>query len=120
MKILLLTITILCFTCTEAQIRFGVQGGYNHARFSSNQSSSNIFSYTTRGFRGFQAGAVAEMKVFDGWIFRPALLVTGKGATLEKTGFGNKSSRSIELHYLEVPLVVAHKWSVDKSTSAFA
>lgn len=120
MRIILLAITLLCFIGSQAQIRIGVQGGYNHARLSPNQSSSEIYSYSTRGFRGFHAGAVAEIKVYENWIFRPAMLVNGKGARLEKTGFSDKSSRFIELHYIEVPIVVVHKWNVSKSSTAFA
>lgn len=120
MKIFLLAIILSCFISSQAQIEIGVQGGYNHARLSPNQSSSDFYNYSIQGFRGFQVGAVAEMKVSENWIFRPALLVNGKGARLEKTGFGNKDSRFIELHYVEVPIAVVHKWNVGKSFTAFA
>ena len=120
MKIILLAITLSSFIGSQAQIRIGVQGGYNHARLSPRQSSSDIYSYSTSGFRGFNAGAVAEIKVSQNWIFRPALLVNGKGTRLEKTGFGNKSSRFIELHYVEVPIAIIHKWNTGKNFNVFA
>lgn len=120
MKIILLAITLSCFIGSQAQIRMGVQAGYNHARLSPGQSSSDIYSYSTNGFRGFNAGVVAEVKVSENWIFRPALLVNGKGTRLEKTGFGNKSSRFIELHYIEVPMAMIHKWKTGKKFNAFA
>jgi len=120
MKIILLAITLSCFIGSQAQIRVGVQAGYNHARLSPGQSSSEIYSYSTNGFRGFNAGVVAEVKISENWIFRPALLVNGKGTRLEKAGFGNKSSRFIELHYFEVPMAMIHKWNTGKNLTAFA
>ena len=120
MKIILLAITLSCFNGLQAQIRVGLQGGYNYARLSPRQSSSDIFSYSTTGFRGFNAGVVAEIKIYKNWIFRPALLVDGKGTRLEKEGFGNKSSRFIELHYVEVPIAVIRQWNAGKNFTAFA
>ena len=120
MKIILLVITILCAVRSQSQIRIGVQGGYNHARLSPNESSSDIYSYTTRGFRGFQIGAVAEISIAENWVFRPGMFVNGKGTRLEKAGFEDKSTRFIELHYLEVPMVVEHKWDLGKNFVALA
>lgn len=120
MKIILLAITLSCFIGAQAQVRIGVQGGYNHARLSPGQSSSNLYSYSTSGFRGFNAGAVAEIKVSENWILRPALLINGKGTRLETTGFANTSKRFIELHYLELPIAVIHKWNAGKKFTAFA
>ena len=120
MKIILLVITLSFFIGSQAQIRIGVKGGYNNARFSPGKSSSEIYSYSTSGFRGFSAGAVAEIKVSENWIFRSALLVDGKGTKLEKTGFGIKSSRFIELHYIEVPIALIRKWNAGKNYTAFA
>src|SRR5690606_37894783 len=101
-------------------IKIGVQAGYNNAHFSPKSSSSEIYSYSTSGFRGFNAGAVAEMRLWEDWIFRPALLINGKGSRIEKTGFSNKSSRFIELHYIELPVIMVHKWNAGKNSSAFA
>jgi len=120
MKILLLATALFCFICTQAQLRIGVQGGYNYTRLSPNHASSEVYSYSTRGFRGFQAGAVFEMRVSQNWIFRPAILVNGKGTRLEKTGMGNTSSRFIELHYVEIPISMVRSWSAGKNAFAFA
>ncbi len=78
MKILLLTIATLCYINAEAQLRIGVQGGYNSARISPSQSSSVIYNYATTSFRGFQAGAVAEARLAHNWFLRQSFLVNGR------------------------------------------
>lgn len=120
MKIFLLIITSFSFIYAGAQIRIGVQLGYNNSRFSPNQTSSDIFSYSTSGLRGFQAGAVTEISISKSWVLRPAVLINGKGARLKETGFSDTSSRLIELHYVEIPVSVVHKWNTGKNSFAFA
>ncbi len=120
MKLLLLPITLFCFICTKAQLRVGVQGGYNYARLSPNQTSSGMYSYSTSGLSGFQAGAVFEMKVSENLILRPSILINGKGTRLEKTGMDRIDSRFIQLHYVEIPISLVRSWNADKDVFFFA
>ena len=119
MKLLLLSIILFCFISTQAQLRVGVQGGYNYARLSPNQTSSGVYSYSTSGLSGFQAGAVFEMKVSEYWIFRPSLLINGKGTRLEKAGMGITDSRFIQLHYVEIPISFVRSWTAGKDAFVF-
>jgi hypothetical protein len=97
-----------------------VQAGYNYAHLSPNKTSSEIFSYSTGGVSGFQAGAFAEVRLSKSWIIRPAILINGKGTKLNKIGFNDTSSRIIEINYLEIPVSMVYKWNVGKKSIAFA
>lgn len=126
MKISLLFFFSLYYICAEAQFRFGLQGGYNSAQIyprnlSSNiytdQSSLTIYNYSTSRFRGFTAGVVAEVTLAHNWFLRPGVLVNQKGTRLKRIGFGDTSTRFIELHYIEVPVTLVHRWKADEKLS---
>ncbi|GEO09244.1 outer membrane beta-barrel protein [Segetibacter aerophilus] len=126
-KGLLIFFTLL-YAFTNAQVRIGLQGGYNSAHISPRHSSSVIFrnesssisyDYTTSSFRGFQAGAVAELTLAHDWFLRSGLLVDGKGTRLKKIGFSDTSTRFIELLYIEVPVSLVHNWKIGERLDAF-
>ena len=121
MKILLLFIAPLWCFQAQAQLRIGVQGGYNSTTLSPNNAASDLFSYSTAAIGEFNAGIVAEMRLADNWMFRPGILINGKGTRLKKikTGWNDTSSRIIELHYIEIPLNIIHNWKAGKKSSAF-
>lgn len=128
MKASLLIIITLCYFHVDAQLRIGIQGGYNSAHVSpshsssiiyTDQSSSKIYDYTTTSLRGFQAGVVTELRLAHALFLRTSLLINGKGTRIRRIGMNDTSARLLELHYIEVPISVVHKWSMGKRLSAF-
>jgi hypothetical protein len=120
MRILFLAAFSFICLCTKAQLQLGIQGGYNHPRFSPATSIGTIYTYTTSPFRGFQAGIVAEKKLSQNLLLRSGLMVNGKGTRLKRVSSFDTSSRFIELHYLEVPVSFVRQWKAGKRLFAFA
>jgi len=111
MKALYIGIFIFITHFSNAQMKIGLQAGYNHSKFTKTKFSPNPIyeSYETSWFRGFNIGVVTEIAIANDLYLQPGILLQGKGTHLSFTSSFDTSSRFIELHYLELPLSLKFK-----------
>lgn len=116
MKIVCIVFILLFFFLQmNAQIRFGVKGGYNNSSVKYNPKLR--VNYLSNA--AFQFGAIAEMKIKRSFLLKAGLLLNQKG------NFGDNSFASpdkyqrstIRLNYLETDLVFAYQIKPGKNLS---
>lgn len=106
MKALYIGIFIFITHFSNAQMKIGARVGYNHSKFTKTKFSPDPIeaSYETSWFRGFNLGAVTEIKIANDLYLQSGVILQGKGTHLNFESSFDTSSRFIELHYLELPV----------------
>ena len=122
MKFIYIGIIIFLTHSSHAQMKIGLQAGYNSTKFTKTGFSPNPIgeSYETSWRGGFNLGAVTEIKIAKALYLQPGILIQGKGTHLDYTSSFDTSSRFIELHYLELPVSLKFKTTLGKNTRAIA
>jgi long-subunit fatty acid transport protein len=101
-NIILAAVAVFGFTFANAQeVKFGVKGGINLSSFTGDveDPSSKV---------GFQAGGFAEIKLTDEFSIQPELLYSLQGAKRDESGFGYFSKSTLNLSYLNIPVMVKY------------
>lgn len=111
-----------CSSPLFAQLRLGIQGGLNMAKFLpvNKRESSLPESYKTDWYRGGQIGIVTEYGISKVMSIRSGLLINGKGTVMNSENSFDTSKRDIELHYLELPVVFTYKKKVSATSFVLA
>ena len=123
MRQLLLMVTCLWSVCMHAQLRLGLQGGYNRVKWAASDAvpTSTDENYATSGLSGFQSGVVAEIRILNSLSLRSGVFISGKGTTLkhQSQSWNDTSSRSIWIRYLEAPVTLIYYYNLYKQVRAF-
>jgi hypothetical protein len=101
-------------------MKFGLQVGYNHSKFTKTKFSPNPIdgSYKTSWLRGFNIGVVTEIEIAKDLYLQPGILLQGKGTHLSFKSSFDTSSRFIEVHYVELPVRLKFKTNWGKNMRA--
>ena len=105
--------TVLCFIiCSSyAQVRVGLQAGYNSAKWDYTVTPGN-WQTTNDAISGFNAGVLGLFDLNKHIGFEGALLFNRTGTKLMFGYRWDKSSREIKLNSLNLPLIVLYNVSV--------
>jgi opacity protein-like surface antigen len=110
-KIILTAVAVFGFAFANAQeVKFGVKGGINLSTLTGDveDASSKV---------GFQAGGFAEIKLTEEFSIQPEILYSLQGAKGDQSGFGYSSKSTLNLSYLNIPVMfkyyVAEKFSFE-------
>ncbi|KIA99210.1 hypothetical protein OA93_06155 [Flavobacterium sp. KMS] len=110
-KITLSIVAVLAFGFANAQeVKFGVKGGINLSTLTGDveDASSKV---------GFQVGGFAEIKLTEKFSVQPEVLYSLQGAKSEGSEFGYTSKSTLNLSYLNIPVMakyyVAEKFSLE-------
>jgi hypothetical protein len=89
-----------------AQVRLGIEGGFNLSRFVPADRSAEPAndSYNTAWFRGGTIGLVAEAPLSRKLFLKSGLRINGKGTVLMTQTSIDTSKRYIEVHLQRYPL----------------
>ncbi|HEY4874489.1 MAG TPA: outer membrane beta-barrel protein [Puia sp.] len=114
MKKVFLVLVFFVSTRGLAQVKMGIEGGYNAARFA--QSPETILSdngYSPFSISTFNAGIVLEIHISKKIFLQPELLYFGNGTIINghggDAGYENSSHEFIEVYYLRLPVNVVYK-----------
>lgn len=120
MKVIYIGIFIFITHFSNAQMKIGLQAGYNHSKFTKTKFSPDPIggSYQTSYLSGFNIGVVTEIEIAKDLYLQPGILIQGKGTNLSFTSSFDTSSRFIELHYLELPVSLKFKTNPGKNIRA--
>jgi len=101
-----------------SQLKFGVEGGYNAARFAPSGATpvgDNAISWSS--VNAFAAGITSEIPLTRKMMLQPALLFFGNGTYLgdQSTlpGYYSSSRTTIRLYYLRLPVSVVDRIKLD-------
>jgi len=108
-----LIVFLLCPHQLSAQ--FGMKAGVNFSTLS--QKSANLVSLSWKSTTGFTLGAFYTIGINDYLAFQPELYYSKKGGQLEASVLGLLGSKSLEIHYLEVPLLLKLRFPTQSSIS---
>jgi Outer membrane protein beta-barrel domain len=110
-----LLFSILCFTLTSsyAQVKFGVQAGYNAAKWKYTITPGN-WDMETTAISSFNAGMLAQLDFKRHIRLQGSLLFNGTGTELRYRYRYNQSWRTIRLYSLNLPVVAMYKIDVKK------
>ena len=109
---LLYLIAFVCFAQFANAQTFGIKGGVNFANMS---FSVDQFDVSPKSITGFHLGLVSDFKLQESLHFNTGLLYSLKGTKGEMEG----ESGSIKINYLEIPLNLAYKFSINESSDFF-
>ena len=111
-----LVMIILCFASATsyAQLKLGIQAGFNFSQFvdqGNNQQDIHLTAIST-----FQIGLAAEQTLSKHFFFETGLLFIQKGSYKEPTYFTNNtgSTTTTRINYLQLPLNLAYKAALTK------
>lgn len=117
-----LVMIILCFASATsfAQLKLGIQAGYNVSQFvdqGSNQQYYHLSSINT-----FQLGLAAEQLLSKHFFLESGLIFIQKGGFKEPTYFTNYkgSTTTTKISYLQLPLNLAYKTELTKNIKLLA
>jgi hypothetical protein len=116
-KIITLSIVAMLFTITQsnAQITFGVKGGFSLASLQAkgeddfSKAFADAFNDTKKWLPAFHGGVTADIPLSENLVIQPALQFAQKGA---KTESGSEKTK-LTLNYLELPVNVLYRQSAD-------
>ena len=92
--------------------KFGLKGGVN---FASMSFSSGGYDISPKSIVGLHFGPVADFKLSESLCFNTGILYSLKGYK-EKV---QDESTSVKLNYLEIPLNLAYKFSINETSRFF-
>ena len=121
-QLLLLLFISFCSSPLSAQLRLGVQGGVNMAKFIpvGKREGPLPQSHKTGWYRGGQIGVGAEGRISKAISVRAGLFINGKGTVMNSVNTHDTSKRNIELHYLELPLIFTYKKKLSETSLVLA
>lgn len=100
---LLLNVFLMIVFASNAQVKFGLKGGINLAKW--NKQINGIKEEDYKNKIGLQAGLVADFKLGKSLSFQPQLLYTTKGTAEEHNGHND----NIVMNAIDIPLNVLYK-----------
>lgn len=109
-KLLFMIVFALFVQIGNAQV-FGIKGGINFA----NMTFSGNGMVSPKSIVGFHLGPVAEFKLQERLYFNTGLLYSIKGAKSDNV----EVSGSEKTHYLEIPLNLAYKFTINETSDFF-
>lgn len=95
----------------NAQTQFGIKGGYNNAKITTDESGT-----TTKGLSTFNAGLVADIGITDMFSVRTGLDLQGKGAKWSSS----LGTATVNPLYLELPVTFTVNFPVGANTALYA
>ncbi|SFF16203.1 porin family protein [Spirosoma endophyticum] len=105
-KRLLLTTSLICIGLSaQAQLRFGVMGGFQSSQLHASASGVRL---STSGLLGIHIGGVVEYAVNEKLYIQPGLMLSFKGGNY-RDGF---DAYKTSLTYLEVPVQAIYKHEI--------
>lgn len=118
---LLIMACSLCSLSMLAQVRLGIEGGFNLSRFVPTDRSAEPAndSYNTAWFRGGKIGLVTEAQLSHKLYLKSGFRINGKGTVMMPQTSIDTSKRYIEVYYAEVPLVLVYKSNLGRSRSIY-
>ncbi len=96
----------------HAQTNFGIKGGYNSAKLTTDESGT-----TSKSISSFNAGLVADIGITEMFSVRTGLDVQGKGGKLMNNSFGTYTENPV---YLELPVTFTVNFPLGASTKLYA
>ncbi|MES1160906.1 MAG: porin family protein [Bacteroidota bacterium] len=118
-KVSLLIWTAGIFTTTvNAQIQFGVKGGFNIAELLTSSNQSVIVNNERMGIRNFPrtdvyGGFLLSVPLFKKFIFQPEVVYSQQGATGNPSGGALVSAiEKYKLNYVNIPLLIKYNLPV--------
>jgi len=114
-KLIFFLVFVMFAQIANAQV-FGIKGGINIANMS---FSSSGISMTPKSIIGFHVGPVAEFELKDNLSFNTGILYSLKGFKFKMSYMGVSSESTEKINYLEVPLNIAYKYSLDDNYKIF-
>lgn len=100
---LLLNVFLMTVFAVNAQVKLGVKGGINLAKWNYKVNGTKEEDYKNK--IGLQAGFVADFKLGKSLSFQPQLLYTAKGTAEEHNGHND----NIVMNAIDIPLNVLYK-----------
>lgn len=110
-KLIILVVLVVFAQVLNAQT-FGIKGGVNLANMNISASGMSI---SPKSIIGVHFGPVVDFKVKENLYFNTGLLYSLKGMKISSNGV----SGSEKLNYLEIPLNVAYKFSLNETSNFF-
>jgi len=113
MKKLLFAAAIAAFTMTSVNAQqFGAKAGLNMATVVGDNTDNN------KMVTSFHVGAVAEFEINDQFSFQPELVYSMQGTKVEYTLLGQEIESSIEISYINIPLMAKYYVTEELSLQA--
>jgi hypothetical protein len=112
-KTFLFTVLLFIISSSHAQIRVGIQAGYNSAKWQFTEEIGN-WQTETNAISGFNAGVLAQFDLKKRIALQGALLFNRTGTTLFNNYRGDMSNRKIKLYSLNLPVVAMYSIDVRK------
>ena len=97
-----LVVFLMCAHPLSAQV--GMKAGVNFSTLS--QKGADLLSLSWESYTGFTLGAFYTVGINDYLAFQPELYYSRKGGKLEGSIAGFMGSKSIDIDYLEIPLLL--------------
>lgn len=111
MRILLSCLLCLVVSVLFAQVKTGIQVGYNHASFEkhADQTGGSYF-FRTSAIAAFNAGIISAVPVGTRFYLQPSLLLSQKGVHLERGGgfVPFYTTTNTRLYYADVPVNIVY------------
>lgn len=109
-KVILSVFTVMGLAIvSQAQLKVGIKAGGNLSNQHSNAAAgTNLLSKDA--FRGYHAGLVGDVQVFDNVYLQPQLLYTQKGAKYTTIAGGDETK--LTMRSIEMPVNVLYKVNV--------
>jgi hypothetical protein len=111
---------ILCFisVTTFAQLKLGIEAGYNVSQFTSKGGNSQFFFLSN--LNTFQAGLVGEEKLNKHFFLQAGVSFTQKGSVKDATQYavGGGPSTIVKLNYIQIPVNMFYKIKLNSSLKA--
>src|ERR1700691_226183 len=118
---------LLCFISTHSysQIKIGIEGGYNSARFAqSGESLDPGYGSSPSSISTFHAGIVSEILLGRNIFLQPGLFYFGNGTHLDEqggdSGYEASSHTTIQLYYLRLSLNAVYKMALNEQLNFLA
>ena len=96
-KILLLVAAIFCIASVEAQVHFGIKGGYSSSKLYFSGPSNS------RSKSGFNAGVFSTIHLFNSFFLIPEISYSEEGLRAKD------SSNTVKYNYLNVPILLKYQ-----------
>jgi hypothetical protein len=115
MRLIIFAIGVLLAVGTRAQLKVGIQAGYNTSGWDyTGHTNSTGYVTETEGLGGFQGGVLTELGLSNKLALRTSLLYIRKGTQLNTHYRPHTGNRTIKVSYLELPVTVSYHVDYNK------
>jgi len=114
-KLFCFVVFLLIVQIANAQ-RYGIKGGINFANI---DFSSDGLTVSANSITGFHVGPIAEFDLAPNLYFNTGLLYSLKGTKIDLEIEGEGFKATDKIHYLEIPLNAAYKYTLNDNTNLF-